>query len=139
MHMQLHVRQLQRQHTGTALSPVDSLPVSQRLREGRAKCQGDVLDSVVVVDPGVSLCLNIDIKQAMGSQLVQHVIEEADWGVCHTLPCAIQVDADLHARFLGLALHDRNTLARHLGQGLPLRHVLLLCCCCCCRAIACCC
>eukprot|EP00983_Pelagomonas_calceolata_P107285 1159328-Pelagomonas_calceolata.AAC.4 len=85
------------------------------LRESRPQGEGDVFHSVVVINPGVPSGLDCDVKQSMGGQLVQHVIQEAYWRLRDTLARAIQVDGHLHLRLLGHALCSGNA-----GWALPM-------------------
>src|SRR6185437_5640672 len=79
----------------------DALLVAQRLVEGLAEGDGDVLDRVVGVDVGVALRPHGQVERAVLAQRVEHVVVEPDAG--GDVGGAGAVDDDL--RLLGDALH----------------------------------
>ena len=68
---------------GTALSPNrrDPGPVAERLGEGGAEDEGDVLDGVVLVDLEVAVGVDREVEQAVMGERAEEVVVEADAGV----------------------------------------------------------
>ena len=72
----------------------DALLVADRLIEGHAQRDADVLDRVVRIDMQIALGLDVQVDQAMPGNLVEHVVQKR-----HTrLECrparAVQVHPD---------------------------------------------
>jgi hypothetical protein len=80
-----------------------ALLVAERLGEGLAQGDADVLDGVVVVDVRVALAVNVEVDQAVADDLVEHVIEEGHAGIELALPAAIEIDAHGDLGFEGVA------------------------------------
>src|ERR1700722_841774 len=57
----------------------------------------------MIVDVAIALCPNGDGDERMTRQLIEHMIEKADAGRDVGDARSIEVEADLDARFLGLA------------------------------------
>ena len=101
----------------------DALHVAERLADGLAQRDADILHRVVLVDVEVALCLDRQVDQAVAGDLVQHVVEEADAGLDSPLAGAVEVDGDRDVGFLGFArdggaAHDIVSLAPALYQAL---------------------
>jgi len=74
----------------------DTALVAQRLLEGLAQRDGDVLDGVVFVHHQVTLAGDGEVEQAVRRERIQHVVEEADAGVDRGVAVAVEVQGDLH-------------------------------------------
>src|SRR5215467_5574766 len=55
--------------------------VAQRILESLAERQPDILHRVVIVDLDVALRFDLDIKQAMAREDIQHMVEERHAGL----------------------------------------------------------
>ena len=68
---------------GTALSPnrCDPGPVAERLGEGGAEHERDVLDRVVLVDLEVAVGVDREVEQAVVGERAEQVVVEADAGI----------------------------------------------------------
>lgn len=72
---------------------VDTLALSERLRESATKRECDVLCCVVVIDPRVTLCLYGHIQQAVRTDLLQRTQVAFSFGglSIHVSPSAFMV------------------------------------------------
>src|SRR5258708_31591510 len=80
-----------------------TLLVAKRLGERLAEGDANILDCMVIVDMAIALGPNLDVDQRMERQLIEHMIEKTDASRDIGKARPIEVDADLNARFLGLA------------------------------------
>ncbi|MNN37796.1 hypothetical protein D3C81_1517590 [compost metagenome] len=69
---------------------------------------------MVIVDIQIAFDVDIHAEAAVGGNLIQHVIEEADAGLDLAAAFAIQPDVDVNLRFLGHAVNLCMAIA--LGQ-----------------------
>ena len=100
----------------------DASLVAQRLGEGLAQTDADVLGGVVGVDMQIALGFDIEVDQPVARHLVEHVIEKGNTGLEDASPRAIEVDLDANPGFQGIArefgLPHRDTWrAWRLGGG----------------------
>ncbi len=72
--------------------PHDPLAIAQRHAQRHAQGNPYIFIRVVVVDVDVARRMDIQVKQAVGSDLVQHVVEEGDAGVDIALARTIEAD-----------------------------------------------
>ena len=79
----------------------DPGPLAERLGDGRAEHQRDVLDGVVVVDVEVADRANGQVEQAVVGERAQQVIVEPDAGRDVGDPAAVEVELDRHLRLAG--------------------------------------
>ena len=79
----------------------DAFAVAEGLMEGHAKGNADVFVGVMVVDFEVPFSLDMEIKEAVGGDLVEHMIEEGDAGVGVALTGAVDVKGDGDVGFFG--------------------------------------
>ncbi len=77
--------------------------VAERLRERLAERDAHVLDRMMIVDVAVALGANFDVDKGMTRQLIEHMIEKADAGRNIGKTRSVEIEADLDARFFGLA------------------------------------
>lgn len=79
----------------------DALAVAEGLVEGHAEGDADVFVGVVVVDFEVAGGLDVEVKEAVGGDLVEHVVEEGDAGVGIAVALTVDVNGDTHVGFFG--------------------------------------
>lgn len=79
----------------------DAFAVAEGLVEGHAEGDADVFVGVVVVDFEVAGGLDVEVEEAVGGDLVEHVIEEGDAGVGVALAGAVDVEGDGDVGFFG--------------------------------------
>src|SRR5258706_10837182 len=99
-----HARQrLVERHVGMAEAP-DAGFVADRLGEGLAERDADVLDGVVRVDVQVALGVHLQVEHAVARHLLEHVLEKRDAGgeLGHAL--AVQVEPEVDLRLFRVAL-----------------------------------
>jgi hypothetical protein len=72
--------------------------------DGLSQRDADILHRVVVVDVAVALRACCDVDERMTSELLEHVIEEADPGGDIVASGAVELDGDGDGRFLRGAL-----------------------------------
>ena len=107
-------QRLVHRHQGVA-EAADAALVAQRLGEGLAEHDADILGGVVEVDVQVALRLHGQVEQAVAGERGQHVVEEADAGgnVRPSRPVERQGQADVGFRGCPLqacrAAHGRCT------------------------------
>ena len=97
---------------GAVAEAADPGPVAERLREGRAEHEGDVLDRVVLVDLQVAGRPDLEVEQAVVGQRAQEVVVEADPGLDVGAARAVEVERD---RDVGLAGAARDADAAALA------------------------
>ena len=91
-------------HRQQAVGPAgDAALVAERLAQGLAERDADVLDGVVIVDVQVALGANVHVDQRMARQLIQHMVEETNAGREFRCARAVEVDFDLDRSLVGLA------------------------------------
>ena len=66
--------------------------VAERLPEGLAQSDGDVLDRVVAVDVQIALGLDREVEAAVAAELVEHVVVERQAGADGCVAPAVEVD-----------------------------------------------
>jgi hypothetical protein len=98
----LHQRFIQGRNEVTEAD--DAFTIAQCLRQGHPERNPDIFIGVVVVDVDVACGLDVEVKQTMGGDLVQHVIEEGDACVDIALACAIEADRGGDIGFAGFAV-----------------------------------
>ena len=98
-------RLVHRQHA--AAVPHKAGLVAQRLLEGGAQRNADVLDRVVAVYIQIAVAGHAQIKQAVAGKAVQHMVKKADAGVQVGLAGAVKVDGQRDLRFPRVAGHSR--------------------------------
>ena len=81
----------------------DALLVADRLVQGLAQSDTNVLDRVMGVDMQVAVGLNAQVDQSMARDLVQHVVEERQAGGKPGHPGTVEVDVDADGRLSRLA------------------------------------
>ncbi|ESA35351.1 hypothetical protein N836_11635 [Leptolyngbya sp. Heron Island J] len=79
----------------------DAFAVTKGLVEGHAKGDADVFVGVVVVDFEVALSLDIEIEEAMGGNLMEHVIKKGNAGIGIALSGTVDVEGDGDISFFG--------------------------------------
>lgn len=72
--------------------------------------QAGIFDGVVIVDIEVAFDVDFHTETAVGSDLIQHVIKEANAGVNLAATFAIQPHGRQYASLWCCALHGRNGL-----------------------------
>ena len=77
--------------------------VAERLGERLPERDADVLDRVMVVDVSVAQGAHRNVDQRMARELVEHMVEESDPGRNVGNARAVEIEARLDARLLGLA------------------------------------
>ena len=87
-----------------------------------------VLYGVVIVDIQVAFDVDLHAEAAVGGDLIQHVVEEADAGFDFAAAFAIQPDVDIDLRLFGHAVNPRMTVAQgQLAHDLfPAQHAALV-------------
>lgn len=70
--------------------------------------QAGIFDGVMIVDIEVAFNVDFHTETAVGGDLIQHVIKEANAGVNLAATLAIQPHLDVNLRLFGVALHGRN-------------------------------
>src|SRR5690606_15916521 len=99
----LGIRLVHRQQEAVAS---DAALVAERAFQRLAERQRDVLDRVMLVDVEIAAALDLEREAAVLAELLEHVIEKADAGLCDGLGLAVEVDLDADVRLAGLALDD---------------------------------
>ena len=83
-------RLVHRQQAGAVAA--DAALVAERLGQGPAEGDADVLDGVVVVDVQVAGGADVEVDQRVAGELVEHVVEEADAGRVVVPAGAVEVE-----------------------------------------------
>jgi hypothetical protein len=78
----------------------DTTLVAHSLRNGHAEGDSDILVGVMIVDPQVSDCLDVEVDEPVGRQLVEHVIKERDAGVDVANASTVEVERHSHRGFV---------------------------------------
>ena len=84
---------------------VDALAIPQGLTQGLAQGDPHILIGVVVIDVGVTAGTDLQIKQPVAADLMEHVIEEGHAGAHLALAAAIEPHAHLYIGFTGDPMH----------------------------------
>jgi len=63
----------------------------------------------VVINPRVSFSLEVDIKEAVRTKLINHMVKERDLALGRADACAIEVDCKFYIGLLCLAFHSGNS------------------------------
>src|SRR5271168_4148394 len=113
-------------HRQQAVGPAgDAALLAERLAQGLAERDSDVLDRMVIVDVQVALRANVHVDQRMARQLIQHMIEETDAGRDFRRARTVEVDFDLDRSLVGLARNGALThgwLSNANAQSLGAKH-----------------
>ena len=80
-------------------------PIAKRLGQGLANGDPHILIGVVVIDVGVTAGTDLQIKQPVAADLMEHVIEEGHAGAHLALAAAIEPHAHLYIGFTGDPMH----------------------------------
>src|SRR5690242_2643578 len=85
--------------------PQDAALGAQGLRDRFAECNAQVFDSVVLVDIEIAFRRDLQIHRSVARHQIQHVIEEPNAAryICAAL--SIEIQANLHVRLFGHAMH----------------------------------
>ena len=84
---------------------VDPALIAQRQPQRLAQRQPGIFHGVVIVNIEVAANVNFKTEAAVGGDLIEHMIEEADAGVDFAAAFAIQPDFDIHLGLFGVALN----------------------------------
>ena len=79
----------------------NTFTVAKGLVEGHTEGNANVLISVVVINFEIALSLDVEVKEPVGGDLMEHVIKKGDASVGVTLASAIDVDGDGNVGFFG--------------------------------------
>lgn len=114
-----------RQHEAEA---GDAALVAQRLVQRFTQRQAGVFHRVVIVDIQIAFDVDLHAEAAVGGDLIQHVIEEADAGFDLAAAFSIQPDVDVDLRLFGHAINPRVAIAQgQLAHDLfPAQHAALV-------------
>ena len=92
----------------------DALLVAERLLQGLAEGDPDVLDRVVGVHVQVALAADVEVEAGVGGEGGEHVVEEADAGADPRPALAVEVQDEGDVGLARLAL-DAGRAVRHRG------------------------
>jgi hypothetical protein len=81
----------------------DSAPVAERTIEGFAKRNANVFDSMMLIDVEIAIAFKFQVKRAVTSKQLKHVVEEPDAGGNLVLSRSFNREFDRNARFGGVA------------------------------------
>ena len=113
-----------RQHEAEA---GDAALVAERLVQRFTQRQAGVFHRVVIVDIQIAFDVDLHAEAAVGGDLIQHVVEEADAGFDLAAAFAIQPDVDVDLRLFGHAINPRVAIAQgQLAHDLPAQHAALV-------------
>jgi hypothetical protein len=93
--------------------PDDPLLFAERLLEGLAEGDPDVLDGVVGIHVQVALAPDVEVEAGVGGEGGQHVVEEADAGADPRAALTVEVQAQCDVRLAGLPLDLRPAVHAH--------------------------
>ncbi len=79
----------------------NAFAVAEGLVQSHTKGDTNVFIGVMVIDFKIAFGLNIDVKQAVGGDLVEHMVEEGDAGVGIALTSAVNVEGNGDIGFFG--------------------------------------
>src|SRR5262249_39973557 len=88
---------------GRRAVPGNARFIAERLRQGLAKTDADVLHRVVGIDVQVALGVDVEIDQAVAGEQVEHVVEETQTRGKLGRAGTVEVDAEGDFRFTGFA------------------------------------
>ncbi len=97
-----------RQHKAKA---VDAALIAERHLQRLAERQTGIFHGVVIVDIQIALHGDVHAETAVGGNLIQHVVEEADAGVNFAAAFAVQPHFYVNLRFTGITLNMRVAVA----------------------------
>lgn len=108
-----HTRQRLIQGNIRAAKAGNPLAFSQRFFKSLSQGDADIFDGMMVVDMGIPTGGEVNIKQAVPCQLIQHMVEKTDTAVDAGDPGTIQVEGDRDLGFGGFTFDGGG--AFHLG------------------------
>lgn len=94
----------------------NALAIAEGLVERLAEGNAHIFVGVVIVNFPVALGAHVKVEQAVGGNLVQHVVEEGNAGVGVALAGSFEGQADAHVGFAGFAA-EAGTAERSGGGG----------------------
>src|SRR3990172_2681971 len=97
-YVEYHCRErVHHRHVGGA-APLYPGVVAERLLQGLSERYADVLDRVVEVDLDVSLCPDLQVKEAVAREVREHVVEERERRLYVAISTSVEVDLDGYLR-----------------------------------------
>lgn len=96
---------------------VNPFAIAQGLGQGHAEGNPHIFVGVVVVNFPIAVGVDVEVYQAVGGDLMEHVVKERNSGFGATLTCAIKGNADLHIRFAGFAVNAGGAVQAGDGGG----------------------
>ena len=74
--------------------PSNTLFITQSLCDSHAESDPDVLVGVVIIDPVIAICADVEVEKTVRGELMKHVIEEGDASLNVTLARAVEINRD---------------------------------------------
>ena len=97
---------------------VNALAITEGLAQGLTDGDADIFIGVVVIDVGITAGADLQIKQAVAGDLVEHVIEKRHPGAHVALSRAIELEDHSHIGLTGLPVHLPLALSAHARSAL---------------------
>jgi hypothetical protein len=101
--------------------PEDAFPLAERLRQRSSKCESNVFNGVMVIDPRVTFCVHFNVQQAMGAYLLHATAVDAQLPLYISPVLATLLVADT-PNSLSLA-YVEPCVGRHLFHTMHAHHV----------------
>ncbi len=79
----------------------NAFAVAKGLVQCHTEGDANVFISVMVVNFKIAFGLDVQVKQTVGGDLVEHVVEEGDASIGNTLAGTIHIKGDAHIGFFG--------------------------------------